>query len=155
MTQLTPNFTLRELTQSDYAARHKLDNTPSPAILDELKLTAQLLQRIRNYLSTTIGRDTPLTNISGYRSLAVNRGVGSTDGSDHVKGMAADFKTLNMSPYQVCQALLPKLDEFGIGQIINELTWVHISRRTPAKSINRILTIDRLGTRAGILEVRK
>ena len=59
-----------------------------------------------------------------------------------------------MTPYQVCQALLPKLDEFGIGQIINELTWVHVSTRPVAKPINRIITIDGRGTRAGILQVR-
>ena len=63
----------------------------------------------------------------------MNRGVGSSDGSDHVRGMAADFKALRMTPYQVCQALLPKLDEFGIGQIINELTWVHVSTKMVAK----------------------
>lgn len=153
-TQLTKNFTLDELTQSSYADRNSIDNTPSPQIADELHLTAQLLQRIRNYLTMTTGSDTPLTNISGYRSIAVNRGIGSTDASDHVKGMAADFKALGMTPYQVCQALLPKLDELGIGQIINELTWVHISTRPTAKAVNRIITIDRQGTRAGILQVR-
>jgi len=151
---LTKNFTLQELTASDWAARHSVDNTPSPAVLAELQHTAELLQRIRNYLTACAGIDTPLTNISGYRSIPVNRGVGSSDGSDHVKGCAADFKALRMTPYQVCQALLPKLDEFGIGQIINELTWVHVSTRMVARPINRIITIDSRGTRAGILQVR-
>jgi zinc D-Ala-D-Ala carboxypeptidase len=95
-----------------------------------------------------------MTDISGYRSLQVNRGVGSTDTSDDVKGMAADFKALCLTPYQVCMALAPKMAELGIGQIINELTWVHVSRRDPAKAINRVLTIDGQGTRAGILQVR-
>lgn len=151
---LTRNFTLQELTASDWAARHGVDNTPTPTVLAELQRTAELLQRIRNYLTATAGIDTPLTNISGYRSVPVNRGIGSTDGSDHVRGCAADFKALRMTPYQVCQALLPKLDEFGIGQIINELTWVHVSTRTVAAPINRIITIDGRGTRAGILQVR-
>ena len=152
--QLSKNFTLQELTASDWAARHGVDNTPSSTVLAELQRTAELLQRIRNYLSATTGIDTPLTNISGYRSIPVNRGIGSTDGSDHVRGCAADFKALRMTPYQVCQALLPKLDEFGIGQIINELTWVHVSTRAVAKPINRIITIDGRGTRADILQVR-
>ncbi|MDN2710590.1 D-Ala-D-Ala carboxypeptidase family metallohydrolase [Janthinobacterium sp. SUN118] len=151
---LTKNFTLQELTASDWAARHGADNTPTPAVMAELQCTAELLQRIRNYLTACAGIDTPLTNISGYRSIPVNRGIGSSDGSDHVRGCAADFKALRMTPYQVCQALLPKLDEFGIGQIINELTWVHVSTKMVAKPINRIITIDRHGTRAGILQVR-
>ena len=151
---LTKNFTLQELTASDWAARHGVDNTPSTTVLAELQRTAEMLQRIRNYLTASTGIDTPLTNISGYRSIHVNRGIGSTDGSDHVRGCAADFKALRMTPYQVCQALLPKLDEFGIGQIINELTWVHVSTRPVAKPVNRIITIDTRGTRVGILQVR-
>ena len=151
---LTKNFTLQELTASDWAARQGVDNTPPAVVLAELQRTAELLQRIRNYLTACAGIDTPLTNISGYRSIPVNRGIGSSDGSDHVRGCAADFKALRMTPYQVCQALLPKLDEFGIGQIINELTWTHVSTKMVAKPINRIITIDRHGTRAGILQVR-
>ena len=151
---LTKNFTLQELTASDWAARHGVDNTPSTTVLAELQRTAEMLQRIRNYLTASTGIDTPLTNISGYRSIPVNRGIGSTDGSDHVRGCAADFKALRMTPYQVCPALLPKLDEFGIGQIINELTWVHVSTRPVAKPVNRIITIDPRGTRVGILQVR-
>ena len=151
---LTKNFTLRELIASDWAARHGVDNTPPAVVLAELQRTAELLQRIRNYLTACASIDTPLSNISGYRSIPVNRGIGSSDGSDHVRGCAADFKALRMTPYQVCQALLPKLDEFGIGQIINELTWVHVSTKMVAKPINRIITIDRHGPRAGILQVR-
>ena len=152
--QLTTNFSLTELTASAYAERHGIDNAAPAGIVDELLRTAQMLQRIRNYLSASSGIDTPMTDLSGYRSLPVNRGIGSGDTSDHVKGMAADFKTLRMTPYQVCQALLPKLDEFGIGQLINELTWVHVSTRPQAKAVNRVITIDKLGTRAGIVQVR-
>lgn len=151
---LTANFTLEELVNSSYATAHGLDNTPTPAIAKELERTAQLLQRVRNYLTATTGKDFPLTVTSGYRSPAVNKGTGSSDGSDHLKGMAADFKARYMTPYQVCQALIPKLNEFGIGQLINEQTWVHISTNPTSRAVNRILTIDRLGTRVGILEVR-
>jgi len=151
---LTKNFTLRELTDSAWATANRVDNTPPATVRAELQRTAELLQRIRNYLTACTGVDTPLSGISGYRSIPVNRGVGSSDGSDHVRGMAADFKARGMTPYQVCQALLPKLDEFGIGQIINELTWVHVSTKMVARPINRIITIDRYGTRAGILQGR-
>jgi zinc D-Ala-D-Ala carboxypeptidase len=46
---LTKNFTLGDLTQSAYAARHALDNTPSAALVVELRITAQMLQRIRDF----------------------------------------------------------------------------------------------------------
>ncbi|MFS2007980.1 D-Ala-D-Ala carboxypeptidase family metallohydrolase [Duganella sp. CT11-25] len=151
---LAKNFTLAELTHSDKAALLGLDNTLTPAIIEELRLTAAMLQRIRDYLSTLRGRDTPMSDISGYRSLAVNRAAGSSDTSDHVKGKAADFKTAGMSPIEVCQALLPKMAEFGIEQMINELTWVHVGRGKQANPINRVLTIDKHGTRPGIVPVR-
>lgn len=151
---LTANFTLEELTHSAKAIQLGLDNTPPLAIIAELQITANLLQTIRDYLSQLRGCDTPLTHISGYRALAVNRAVPSADTSDHIKGMAADFKTVGMTPYEVCQALLPKMDAFGIGQLINEQTWVHVGRGMPAKTINRVLTIDAHGPRPGILQVR-
>ncbi len=151
---LTKNFTLEELTQSAYAERQHLTNSASPEVVGELVLTAHLLQQIRDYLSARNGRDTPLINISGYRSVLVNRGIGSSDRSDHITGMAADFKAVGMTPLVTCQLLLPKLDEFGIGQLINELAWVHVSRRPQAKEINRVITIDKLGTRAGIVPTR-
>jgi hypothetical protein len=50
--------------------------------------------------------------------------------------------------------LLPKLDEFGIGQLINEGAWVHVSRKSPSRKINRIITIDKLGVRVGIVPER-
>lgn len=152
--QLAKNFTLAELTQSKYARDFKLENTPTPEIVNELLLTAQLLQRIRDYLSFIMGKDTPLVDISGYRSPAVNRGVGGSKNSDHIKGMAADFKVIGLSPLDICTILVPKLDKFGIGQLINERTWVHVSRKSPAKKINRVITIDSLGTRAGIVQIR-
>lgn len=151
---LAKNFTLAELTYSAKGASLRLDNTPPASIITELQLTAGMLQKIRDYLSQLRGVDTPLFDISGFRSLPVNRAVGSSDTSDHVKGTAADFKAKGMTPYEVCQALLPKMDEFGIGQLINELTWVHVGRAMPAKVINRVITIDSHGTRPGIVRVR-
>lgn len=152
--KLTKNFTLEELTQSAYAERQHLNNTPPAEVVTELLETANLLQNIRDYLTHRNGYDTPLINISGYRSILVNRGIGSTDRSDHITGMAVDFKALGMTPFNVCQMLLPRLDEFGIGQLINELSWVHVSRKPQEKEVNRVVTIDKLGTRVGIVAMR-
>lgn len=151
---LTRNFTLKELTYSATAVRDGLDNTPSVGIIAELQLTANMLQKIRDYLTELRGRDTPMFDISGYRALKVNRAVGSSDTSDHVKGMAADFKAVGLTPYEVCRALAPKMAELGIGQLINELTWVHVGRPVPSKAVNRVITIDGHGTRPGIVQVR-
>lgn len=152
---LTKNFTLEELTQSAYAERHNLDNTPNKEVMQQLIETANLLQNIRDYLTLKTGQDTPLINISGYRSILVNQGIGSSPKSDHIRGMAADFKAVGITPLEVCYLLLTKLDEFGIGQLINELTWVHVSRKPQVKEVNRVITIDKLGVRTGLLTPRK
>lgn len=151
---LTKNFTLSELTQSSYAECYQLDNSAPPEVVNELLLTAQLLQKIRDFLSLENGTDTPLIGISAYRSPIVNHGVGGADKSDHLLGKAADFNAVGMTPFTVCKTLLPHLDEFGIGQLIHEGTWVHVSRQPQARKINRVITIDKLGVRVGIVQVR-
>jgi zinc D-Ala-D-Ala carboxypeptidase len=151
---LTKNFTMRELTQSAYAKRHGLDNSAPSEAVYELLLTAQLLQKIRDYLSLKNGMDTPLVVLSGYRSPAVNPGVGGSAKSDHLTGMAADFNAVGMTAFDVCKTLLPKLDELGIGQLIYEGAWVHVSRKSPARKMNRVITIDKFGVRTGIVQVR-
>ena len=145
---------MEELTHSATAVQLGLDNTPPPAVVSELRATAAMLQRIRDYLSELRGRDTPMFDISWYRALAVNRAVGSSDTSDHPKGKAGDFKAVGVTPIEVCRALLPKMDEFGIEQLINERTWVHVGRGKQSRAVNRVLTIDGEGTRVGIVPVR-
>lgn len=68
--QLTPHFTLAELTASTTAQRLGLDNTPSAAIVQRLGDLAKILERVRQYLGK------PIIVTSGYRSLAVNKAVG-------------------------------------------------------------------------------
>lgn len=150
--QLTKNFTLQELIKSDYAHKHSLNNSPSPEVSAELFITANVLQKIRDYLSEKKGHEIPLIVTSCYRSLKVNRGIGSHDKSDHLFGYAADFKSTELTPYEICKIIEPKLDEFGIGQLINEPSWVHISRKKPPKENNRILTINKYGIHLGIIE---
>ncbi|MEB3211321.1 MAG: peptidase M15A, partial [Leptolyngbyaceae bacterium] len=60
--RLTRNFTLREMTRSETADRLGLDNSPSPAEIENLrKLCLQILQPARDALG-------PLTVTSGFRS---------------------------------------------------------------------------------------
>ncbi len=69
---LTKHFTLEELTASDIAARHGIDNTPtSPLILTNLKTLAEGLEHVR----TLLGK--PVIINSGYRSVMVNSLLGT------------------------------------------------------------------------------
>jgi hypothetical protein len=84
----------------------------------------------------------------------LNRAIGSGDTSDHRKAMAADFRAPSFgTPLQVCKALAPVVSVLGIGQLILEFnSWVHVSTRPSDKIINRIITISKAGTQAGIVE---
>ena len=90
---------------------------------------------------------------SGYRSPGVNRAIGSSDSSDHIKAMAVDFKCPAYgTPKAVALHLSNKIDSLGIGQLIAEYgQWVHVSTRRPSKEINRVITINQSGTHAGIV----
>ena len=120
MSQLSKYFTLKEMIFSDYAKRHKIDNTPDAKILAKLTITAKKLDAVRELLNT------PIIVTSGYRCLKVNKGIGSSDTSQHVKGEAVDFEAIAYTPRQIWAMI--KLSNIDYDQLILEYDdWVHIS----------------------------
>lgn len=153
---LSAHFSLEEFTASETAGRSGIDNDLPDALYQTARETCEMLERIRALLGKIAQRNVGVIVTSGYRSLALNRKIGSSDGSDHVRGQAADIRAPAFgSPILVARALAPHLETLGIGQLINEFPgasgWVHVSTRTPANPINRIITISRAGTVAGIV----
>lgn len=123
---LSEHFTLEELTASDYAVRHGLDNTPPADIMDNLRRVAAVLELVR----AAVGK--PVIVTSGYRSPVVNAGVGGTGTSAHCQGLAADIKVPGMRPYDVCQAI--RKAGIGFDQLILEYgAWTHIGLPGPGK----------------------
>ena len=119
---LSEHFTLEELTASDYAARHGIDNAPSPDVLANLEILAQGLERIREIIRQ------PITVTSGYRSPKVNAGIGGSRTSDHVKGLAADIKVAGIAPTVLAKIIEDVDTEIRYKQLIQEFgQWVHIS----------------------------
>jgi zinc D-Ala-D-Ala carboxypeptidase len=150
--QLSPHFTLAELTASTTAARLGLDNAPEPELLPRLVLLAEMLERIRSTLNV------PVIVTSGYRSPPVNRAVGGVTSSDHTQGHAADIVAPRFgSASDVATLLAPMVSVLGIGQLILEgvkgKQWVHVSTRAPERSVNRVLTITDQGLSVGIVRL--
>ena len=115
---LSPHFTLAELTTTTHVG---IDNTPPPAIVGNLAITAAGLERIREILGNL-----PLTISSGYRSRALNAAVGGVTNSAHLTGWAADFTCPAFGePLAVCRRLAASPLKFD--QLIEEGTWVHVS----------------------------
>ena len=123
---LSTNFTLAEMTRSDTALRLGLENTASQEQISNMQaLAVNVLQPVRDHFNL------PVKINSGLRTLLVNRAVGSSDRSDHVKGMAADIET------GVPNAVLAQwiVDNCDFRQVILEFYtpgipdsgWVHVS----------------------------
>lgn len=124
MTQLTPHFTLEEMTRSDYAIRQGISNAPeSDSIVTNLTwLCAMILEPVR------IALDKPITILSGYRSEIVNRGIGGAIKpiSQHTKGEAADIIVHGMTVTDLYDFI--KTSGLAYDQIIHEFNaWVHVS----------------------------
>lgn len=137
---LTPHFTLEELTYSSKAATLKIDNTPSKDIVENLKALAVALEMIRSVLGK------PLKISSAYRCPALNAVVKGSKTSAHVFGLAADFTVDGLTPRQVCEKIIAagiphdQIIMENISSVNPDGTWVHfgISRGTMR---NQVLTM--------------
>jgi hypothetical protein len=119
--KLTEHFSLDEFTASQEATRHSIKNTPSAAVVENLRMLAALLEQIRTLLGSH-----SIHISSGYRSLALNRYIGSNDLSAHVRGYAADFTCPAFGkPIEVAKKIAESNLKFD--QLIYEGTWVHLS----------------------------
>ena len=137
---LTPNFTLEELTHTDHRT---LDNTPNNEELANLRRLAEFLEQLKKVLG---GK--PIMINSAFRSKAVNDAVGSSDKSQHRRACAADIRVPGMKPDEVVRAII----EAGLpyDQVIREFDrWTHVS--IPNTEVTRpremALIIDKSGTR--------
>lgn len=125
--QLTTNFSLAELTHSDTAVKKGLDNTPTEAVIANLKTLAEkVLQPVREHYGKSVKVN------SGYRAPEVNASVGGSKTSDHCKGMAADIEIVGVANADLAQYIKDTLQftqvilEFYT-QGIPDSGWVHIS----------------------------
>jgi hypothetical protein len=131
---LTPHFTLEELTFSQTAVRLGLSNAPDDEVLANLNLLAAALEDVRGVLNGD-----PMIISSGYRSEAVNRAVGGVANSAHRDGLAADFICPQFgAPLRICETLA-HAHNLDFDQVIQEGTWVHYAIAAPGKTGRRQL----------------
>ena len=112
MTQLTPHFSLAELTRSDAADRLKVGNAPAGDHLQNLRTLALGLEWARSILGV------PVRVTSGYRNPEVNRAVGGVANSDHALGFAADIVPSGMTVLAAAKKLAAS--PLAFDQLIHE-----------------------------------
>ena len=122
MIMASPNFSMDELTHSDTAARHGIDNTPNDNQKENLYKLAMEMEDVRELLNNK-----PIFISSGYRCLALNELLGSKKTSSHIKGLAADFTCRQYgTPNEIVFALINS--DIPYDQAIVEFDkWTHLS----------------------------
>ena len=139
--QITPSFSLAELTHTDH---REFDNVPNEDELANLYRLADFLEQVKALLG---GK--PIIVNSAFRSAEVNRAVGSSDKSQHRRGCAADIRVPGMTPDEVVKAIVGS--DLPYDQVIREFDrWTHVSiaNTDDSKPRSMALIIDKQGTRA-------
>lgn len=115
-------FTINELTKSSTAEAKGIDNIPAPEV--ERNLTA-LVDNVLDPLREIYGK--PITVNSGYRCPELNKAVGGSATSDHVKGFAADITAGSKEENERLFNIIKH--NFHFSQLIDEknFSWVHVS----------------------------
>ena len=125
--QLTEHFSLDELTVSEVAVRKGLDNTPDADSLENLKILAGYLERIRELVGV------PLHINSAFRAPKVNQAVGGSPTSSHCMGEAADITAPQFgTPQEIAKAIMAS--DIPYDQLIYEGTWLHFGIREPMRN---------------------
>jgi hypothetical protein len=124
---LTKNFTLSEMTKSETALRHDMDNSPDQTAISNLQaLAVNVLQPVRDHYGKGVKVN------SGFRHPDVNAKVGGSKTSDHCKGMAADIEIPGVPNAELAEWVRSNLP---FTQVILEFYtrgvpdsgWVHVS----------------------------
>lgn len=118
-------FTIAELTKSATADRLKIDNTPTPAIEQNLKyLVFAILDPIREEYGK------PIYVNCAYRCPKLNKAVGGSKTSAHLNGLAADLHVKGESNYiiyEIAKRLNLQWDQIILERgTIRNPQWVHI-----------------------------
>jgi hypothetical protein len=124
---LSPNFTLAEMTKSETALRHGMDNEPGEQEIAALKLLCEkVLQPVRDHYGKGVKVN------SGFRHPEVNAKVGGSKTSDHCRGQAADIEIPGVANAELAEWIRDNLE---FRQLILEFYtpgipdsgWVHVS----------------------------
>lgn len=121
--RIVPSFWLSEFLKSQTAVRYGIENWPKATEMANIRnILAPGMQRVRECLGA------PVHISSGFRILELNRKIGSSDTSQHVDGLAADFTSPQFgSPLAICKCLVAHRGDIGYDQLIFEGEWVHVS----------------------------
>ena len=113
----TEHFSLYEMCNFKKYGRL---NFPDPVATSNLYQLCAFLESLRSALKS------PIIVNSGFRTRAINAGVGGVHDSDHCKGLAADIRVNGYTPIQLAKFIRGEFSS-EVGQVIIYPTFVHVS----------------------------
>lgn len=142
--KLSKHFSLAEFTKSQTAERRGINNTPTDADIERLRLLCEnVLEKVRVYY------DKPFAPSSGFRSAELCKAIGSKTTSQHAKGEAVDFEVPGIANIDVASWISENCD---FDQLIleyykpedPEAGWIHVSYKSEGNR-NEVLTLTKAG----------
>jgi len=137
--KISDHITYAEAIHSNTAKRKGIDNTPSEAQVEAMRLLAEkIFEPLRKWVGG------PIKVNSFFRSETLNESIGGASSSQHCKGQAIDIddvygRKTNADMYHWIQANLDydqMIWEFGTDMQPN---WIHVSYVSEEKNRNKCL----------------
>jgi hypothetical protein len=152
--KISAHLSLSEVTRSDSAKRHGIDNTPTAEHLENFKLLAEkVFEPIRAHFGV------PIHISSGYRSKDLNAFIKGSASSQHCKGEAIDIdmdgSSNGVTNKMIYDFIVSNLEwdqiiwEFGTDK---NPDWVHVSY-TKGKNRKQKLKAVRSGGKTTYLPI--
>jgi hypothetical protein len=142
MTQISEYISWGEATKSQTAIRYGIDNTPSDAVIEKMRLVANLVfDVVREHFNKPIGV------ASFYRSPKLNVAVGGAVNSQHLSGEAididADIFSNGVTNKQIFDYIRSYVDfDQLIGESIKDngdFEWIHVSYKSKVENRHNVL----------------
>ena len=141
MEKISNYVSYSEGCKSQTAIRYGIDNTPSPEILEKMRVLANLVfDPVREHFNK------PIAVVSFYRSQKLNTVIGGAEHSQHMTGEAMDIDADvfgGLTNKQIFDFIRTKLD---FDQLIGEVErdngdfeWIHVSYRTRESNRKNVL----------------
>jgi zinc D-Ala-D-Ala carboxypeptidase len=140
MKNISKYVTYQEATNSQTATRKNIDNTPKEIELISMQLVAlRVFDNVREHFNT------PIRVSSFFRSTELNKAVGGSRTSQHMKGQAIDMQSTGKLTNKMIFDYIK--DNLDFDQLIWEFgnktnpAWVHVSYISREKNRKQILYI--------------
>jgi hypothetical protein len=122
--QLIPGSAFFRWREALWLDKWKLWAYPPPDVYANIiKCAKYVADPLRNYLGL------PMVIDSWWRPPAYNQFIGGASDSQHVMGLAIDFRIPIMTPDQIRAKLINRLDSMGVRMELETPTWVHVDMK--------------------------